>query len=74
MLAQGQSSSVKREGLAAVSSGLIFLKKKKKTSSPSAPQAKNKPKSALGVPTPTPVLSVFHSFTSQRGKADWGEG
>src|SRR3712207_2934236 len=32
MLAQGQSSSAKRGGLAAdVSSGLIFLKKKKKT-------------------------------------------
>ena len=29
MLAQGQSSSAKRGGLAAVSSGLIFLKKKK---------------------------------------------
>ena len=28
MLAQGQSSSAKRRGLAAVSSGLIFLKKK----------------------------------------------
>ena len=28
MLAQGQSSSEKRGGLAAVSSGLIFLKKK----------------------------------------------
>ena len=30
MLAQGQSSSAKRGGLAAVSSGLIFLKKTKK--------------------------------------------
>ena len=30
MLAQGQSSSEKRGGLAAVSSGLIFLKKKRK--------------------------------------------
>ena len=30
MLAQGQSSSAKRGGLAAVSSGLIFLKKKDK--------------------------------------------
>ena len=30
MLAQGQSSSAKRGGLAAVSSGLLFLKKKKK--------------------------------------------
>ena len=30
MLAQGQSSSAKRGGLAVVSSGLIFLKKKKK--------------------------------------------
>ena len=29
MLAQGQSSSAKRGGLAAVSSGLIFLKKEK---------------------------------------------
>ena len=29
MLAQGQSSTAKRGGLAAVSSGLIFLKKKK---------------------------------------------
>ena len=29
MLAQGQSSSAKRGGLTAVSSGLIFLKKKK---------------------------------------------
>ena len=29
MLAQGQSSSTKRGGLAALSSGLIFLKKKK---------------------------------------------
>ena len=29
MLAQGPSSSAKRGGLAAVSSGLIFLKKKK---------------------------------------------
>ena len=29
MLAQGQSSSAKRGGLAAVSSGLIILKKKK---------------------------------------------
>ena len=29
MLAQGQSSSAKRGGLAAVSSGLIFLKEKK---------------------------------------------
>ena len=29
MLAQGQSSSIKRGGLAVVSSGLIFLKKKK---------------------------------------------
>src|SRR3712207_6315402 len=29
MLAQGQSSSAKRGGLAVVSSGLIFLKKKK---------------------------------------------
>ena len=28
MLAQGQSSSAKRGGLAAVSSGLIFVKKK----------------------------------------------
>ena len=31
MLAQGQSSSAKRGGLAAVSSGLIFLRKKKNT-------------------------------------------
>lgn len=31
MLAQGQSSSAKRGGLAAVSSGLIFLKKTKHT-------------------------------------------
>ena len=31
MLAQGQSSSAKRGGLAAVSSGLIFLKKQNKT-------------------------------------------
>ena len=31
MLAQGQSSSAKRGGLVAVSSGLIFLKKKKST-------------------------------------------
>ena len=30
MLALGQSSSAKRGGLAAVSSGLIFLKKKEK--------------------------------------------
>ena len=30
MLAQGQSSSAKRGELAAVSSGLVFLKKKKK--------------------------------------------
>ena len=30
MLAQGQPSSAKRGGLAVVSSGLIFLKKKKK--------------------------------------------
>ena len=30
MLAQGRSSSAKRGGLAAVSSGLIFLKKNKK--------------------------------------------
>ena len=30
MLAEGQSSSAKRGGLAAVSSGLIFLEKKKK--------------------------------------------
>ena len=30
MLAQGQASSAKRGGLAVVSSGLIFLKKKKK--------------------------------------------
>ena len=30
MLAQGQSSSAKRGGLAVVSSGLIFLKTKKK--------------------------------------------
>ena len=30
MLAQGQSSSAKKGGLAVVSSGLIFLKKKKK--------------------------------------------
>ena len=30
MLAQGQSSSAKGGGLVAVSSGLIFLKKKKK--------------------------------------------
>ena len=30
MLAQGQSSSAKRGGLAVVSSGLIYLKKKKK--------------------------------------------
>ena len=30
MLAQGQSSSAKRGGLAAVSSGLIFLEKRKK--------------------------------------------
>ena len=30
MLAQGQPSSAKKGGLAAVSSGLIFLKKKKK--------------------------------------------
>ena len=29
MLGQGQSSSAKRGGLAVVSSGLIFLKKKK---------------------------------------------
>ena len=29
MLAQGRSSTAKREGLAVVSSGLIFLKKKK---------------------------------------------
>ena len=29
MLAQGQSSSAKKGGLAAISSGLIFLKKKK---------------------------------------------
>ena len=35
MLAQGQSSSAKRGGLASdVSSGLIFLKKKKKDSEP----------------------------------------
>ena len=32
MLAQGQSSSAKRGGLAVVSSGLIFLKKKKSPS------------------------------------------
>ena len=32
MLAQGQASSAKRGGLAVVSSGLIFLKKKKKLS------------------------------------------
>ena len=31
MLAQGQSSSAQRGGLAGVSSGLIFLKKKKRT-------------------------------------------
>ena len=31
MLAQGQSSSEKRGGLTAVSSGLIFLKTKKRT-------------------------------------------
>ena len=30
MLAQGQASSAKRGGLAVVSSGLIFLKKKKR--------------------------------------------
>ena len=30
MLAQGQASSAKRGGLVAVSSGLIFLEKKKK--------------------------------------------
>ena len=30
MLAQGQASSAKRGGLSVVSSGLIFLKKKKK--------------------------------------------
>ena len=30
MLAQGQASSAKRGGLAAVSSGLVFLKKKEK--------------------------------------------
>ena len=30
MLAQGQSSSAKRRGLAVVSSGLVFLKKEKK--------------------------------------------
>ena len=34
MLAQGQSSSVKRGGVAAVSSGLIFLQTKKKEPSP----------------------------------------
>ena len=33
MLAQGQASSAKRGGLAVVSSGLIFLKKKKKVES-----------------------------------------
>ena len=33
MLAQGQSSSAKRGGLSAVSSGLIFLKKEKKSNS-----------------------------------------
>ena len=33
MLAQGQSSSAKRGGLVAVSSGLIFLKKKKERKS-----------------------------------------
>ena len=31
MLAQGQSPSAQREGLAAVSSGLIFLKNKKES-------------------------------------------
>ena len=36
MLAQGQSSSAKRGGLAAVSSALIFLKEKKK--SPTSPK------------------------------------
>ena len=33
MLAQGQSSSAKRGGLAAVSSGLVFLKQQKKGNS-----------------------------------------
>ena len=37
MLAQGQSSSAKRGGMGAdVSSGLIFLKKKKKHADPSS--------------------------------------
>ena len=37
MLAQGQSSSAKRGGLAVASSGLIFLKRKKKKDGTSAP-------------------------------------
>ena len=38
MLAQGQSSSAKRGGLAVVSSGLIFLKTKQKNTTPELPE------------------------------------
>ena len=40
MLAQGQPSSAKRGGLAVVSSGLIFLKKKKKVNIVMSPNQK----------------------------------
>ena len=48
MLAQGQSSSAIRGGLAVVSSGLIFLKKKKKNVSEVTLNAQERIKYVLG--------------------------
>ena len=65
MLAQGQSSSAKRGGLAADgSSGLIFLKKKKKSTHNSEPPHESFPGDSLGASlcgrNLHPVLAVPH--------------